>query len=354
MIIVGDGFDHYGGRLAMLDGAWAEVDSNLNVQTAQKRTGTHSLGKNSGSSAEIARRVLPGSTYDNVGFGAAMFWTNLPTTNNRSLVCQWRDGSNSAVCTVTLQSTGDMAVKKGDQNGTVVGTTSGGPIVASAFQHIEAFFTFAGTSGAVEIRVNGVTVLDLTNVDIGAASSVRQFVWGCTAGSGSGAYFIDDLYIYDDQGTDNNAIGIGDLKLQLIKPNADTAQADWTRNTGSADYDAIDDTAPDDDTTYLSASTSNDLSEFDLEDTDPLAESIKFIATYTSARKTDAGSASIKVGLASSNIGSPPTPAQSLGDEHTLSEVYTYYMDIFETDPATGSAFTPSAVDDARLLLQRV
>lgn len=360
MILLADGFDHYGddstGRDNMLDGVYAAVDVDLGPRTANARSGSHAFGSSNLGIGETVRRVIPGSAHNNIGFGCAQFFTNLPVANDRMVLWEWLDIGASEICSVVLQSTGDIHVKRGDHEGTLVANTTSAAIVAGSYQHIEGFFTFAGGSGAVEIRVNGVTVIDETSVDIGAASTVRQWRWGSKGNNvvSTGPTFLEDVYVYDNQGSFNNAIGVGDLKLDAIYPNADTAQSDWTRSGGSADYEMIDETAQDGDTTYVSSSNSNDISEFELQDVAASAESIKFLATYTYARKTDAGAATIQAGVGSADVGSPPVPSSTLGDSHALSEVYTYYMDIFESDPATGVAFTPSAVDDARLILKRV
>lgn len=358
MILLADGFDHYGAagtsRANMLEGVYASITSGLSCETDTPRSGSYALGSSNLGDGQQVRRVLPGSAHNVLGMGCAFYCNELPTFGARMLLCQWRDISNNEICSLVLETTGDITVREGAHNGTTRAQTTQAAITAKSYQHIEAFFTFAGASGAVEVRVNGTTVIDATNVDIGDASVVRQWVWGAADIVQTGETWIDDLYIYDDQGSLNNAIGVGDLKLAPIFPNQDTAQSDWTRNTGSNDFEAINQAAPDDDTTYISASMSDQTSEFDMEDTDPDAESIAFLASYVSARKTDAGGAQMRVGIASSNIGSPPTPAQELGSAHDITEVYTYYMDIFETDPATGAAPTPSAVDDMRLLLNRV
>lgn len=358
MILIADGFDHYGtgatGRANMALGPYAAVGGNGSPSTNQPRTGTCAFGGSGSTTGLSLRRVLPGN-FNNIGFGTAQWFNALPGGNNSFLLWQWRDIGNSAICSVVLQSTGDIHIKRGSHSGTLVAQTSVPIIVTQTYQHIEAFFTFAGASGAVELRVNGETVIDEVNVDIGAANVVRQFYWGIssTLGTAIGPYWVEDMYVYDDQGDYNNAIGIGDLKLAPIYPNQDTAQTDWTRNTGSNDFEAIDDTVQDGDTTYLASTMVGERSEFELEDSPPLAETVKFLASYTLARKTDAGDARLQVGIGSADIGSPAMPSEVLGSAHTITEAYGYYMDVFEEDPATGAPFTPSSVDDARLILKR-
>ena len=356
MILIADGFMHYGSDGAtsqenMLDGVFAEVN-NCECRTTRPRTGTHALGRSTSTFTTFFRRVLPGPR-SVLGWGGAMYLQRLPDENNGISIVEWRNGANQSMCKVHIQSTGDIALV--DSTNSLLGQTSSPAIVAEAYQHIEVKCTFAGAAGACEVRVNGVTVLDLTNVNIGGAATAAQYRWG-VANSQSpevGELWLDDHYIWDDQGSFNTDF-VGDIKLFRIDPNADTAQTDWTRNAGSNDFEAIDDDAPDDATTYLQATSPAQESEFQLENTPATADSILFLATYVYGLKTDAGNASVRVGMASANIGSPSAPATVYGTEHTITEAWTYYEDIFESDPATGSAWTPDAVDDSRILLNRV
>jgi hypothetical protein len=70
-------------------------------------------------------------------------------------------------------------------------------------------------------------------------------------------------------------------------------------------------------------------------------------------RKTDAGAGNVQMGLVSSAVGSPPAPAVANGADRPITEVYTYWQDVIELDPATGAPWAASAVNDVKLRFER-
>jgi hypothetical protein len=60
---------------------------------------------------------------------------------------------------------------------------------------------------------------------------------------------IDDVYIT------NTSTRLGESRVVVLYPNADTADADWTRSTGVDHYATVDETTVNGDTDTSSAST---------------------------------------------------------------------------------------------------
>ena len=356
-ILFVDGFDHYGTtRSNMTDGAWAEVDLGVPVSltTLKSRTGTHSLRVNTNTvSVAPARRVLGGAK-TTVGVAAAFWLSDLPNVNNRFFLYDYRDTANSVQLTVVLQSTGIIEVMRGTASGTSIGATTVPAMTAGAWTHVETLTTFNDTTGSCEIRVNGVTVLSITGADTVNTSNVEssQVSFLPSGGvlsidTGVDAY-IDDVYCYDDSGAYNNTF-IGDKKVFTLFPNADTAQDDWTRNTGSVSFENIDEADPDDDTTYLYANpggSPNIVSEFELDNLPADVTAISAVVTVNRLKKTDAGTADVTSSLVSA-------VSESTGTSNPMTTAYTYYHDVFEADPDTSSPFTPTAVDALKVKVER-
>lgn len=339
----------------MTDGAYAEVSpSSWSLSTLNPRTGTHSMLRAATDTKQLIRRVLGGAR-TTVGQAVAVHLDQLPDINNAYVLFDFRDTANVVQISVVIQSTGIIDILRGDNlSGVSIGASATPAVLAQAYQHIEAMATFNDTTGAVEVRVNGVTVISLTSVD--TVSSLNQecsqvsIPCGNTIGTRDPQVvtFIDDYFCYDDTGSFNNTF-IGDRRVLTLFPNADTAQADWGWNTGSSAYQAIDEPDPNDDTDYIFANpggSPSPTSEFGMEDLPAGVSAISAVVLVNRMRKTDAGSANVQASLVS-------TATEVAGADRALTEQYTYYHDVVEADPDTAAPFTPAAVDAALLKVDR-
>src|SRR3546814_17566377 len=80
-----------------------------------------------------------------------------------------------------MSTTGVVRAYRGaDYLGTLLGQGSSPAIVANAWQHVEAKVVISDTVGTVEVRVEGVTVLDLSGLDTlnSADATVAQVALG--------------------------------------------------------------------------------------------------------------------------------------------------------------------------------
>ncbi len=353
-----DGFDHYGlDETNMTDGAYAEVEvsgiAKFTLSTVNPRTGTHALNKGTSTTWTAARRVLGGAK-TTVGQAVAAYFDILPTGNRTYVLYDFRDTANTVQISVAIQSTGIIEIYRGTVTaGTSLGATAVPAVVAEAYQHIETLATFDDSVGAVEVRVNGVTVLSLTGVDTteSANQECSQVALvggtnGTSTAQGARTDF-DDYFCYDDTGAFNNTF-IGDRRVLTLFPDADTAQADWPPLAGSG-FSNINDADPDDDTSYIEAASGASpglVSEFDMDDLPAGVSAISAVVLVNRMRKTDAGVANVQPSLVSG-------ATEAAGTDHPLTEAYTYYHEVIEADPDTAAPFTPAAVDNAKLKVER-
>lgn len=337
-----DGLDHYGVNGNMSEGAWGSVTVST-LSSTNPRTGTHHLRFTGNGN----RRVLGGAK-TTVGTAAAIYLSALPNQNAQVTPFDFRDAANSSQIQVVIQSTGTISIYRGNKT-TLLDTTASPVITAEAYQHIECMVFFSQTVGTVEVRVNGVTVTSLTGIDTVATSLVEcsQINYG-HIGTGSTTMDMDDIYAYDDTGSYNNTF-IGDRRVLTLFPDADTIQADWSIVGAASGYQAIDDTTPDGDSTYIAATTSGSpgtISEFELQDLPDGISAISAVMLVGMMRKTEAGTADVQMSIISSDV-------ESQGTNRPMTEIYTYYGDVFEVDPATAAPFTPSGVDDLQIKIER-
>jgi len=363
MLLFAENFAGYGtgeatSQANMLAGVWAQlgtVSSGARAESTNPRgLGTNHLRSDSANlDTNNARLALP-AQYTRLFVGAAFYMPQLPSSNNAVYLYQFRDNANAAQCTISVNSTGGIEVYRGGISGTLL-ATSANVLTALAYNFVETYIDLGNgaspNDGAIEVRVNGVTVIDIDTVDTQATANanIAQITFNACATGSMSNIDMADLYICDDSGSHNNDF-LGDTQWLDILPNVDTAASDWTRNTGSNDYDCIDDTTPDGDSTYIGADTAAQISRFGLGDLPATISTVVAVVTKVMARKTDAGTANLEVSLRST-LGSPDTDVS--GADRPITEVYTYYRDTFETDPATGVPWTPSSVNAMQLAVEK-
>lgn len=355
MLIWADGFDHYGdapngGRDAMLAGAWAAFSAGSGtlpaISSEQARTGTYSLKfvYNPLATAGVqARRVL-GAAEISVGTGFGLYLNALPATNGE-YGFEFRNASNQAIATLMFQSDGAVALYIG--TGHVLTMSSDPVLTASAWHHVEAHILADTVVGECEVRVNGLTVLHATDLNLGALGAT-QIVYGMpnTDTDPTGlTWYMDDVFAWDDSGLYNNDF-IGTARVETVFATGDTAEADWTKVGAANGYDCIDNVPPDADTTYLMSDLAGHVSEFTLGTLPPETEIIHGVYIPTMAKLEDAGTGNVQTSLVSG-------VDVSLGPDQVLTTAYTYWGGVHETDPATDLAWTKAGLEAAKLRIEK-
>lgn len=337
-----DSFDHYGSTSTpMLDGVYAEVGGS--PSTEHPRTGARSYKL---SANGTLRRVL-GVTASSVGVGGAYYFNSIPSTTGKFRLMSWRDVSNNELVRVELQTTGALRVVNGLE--TLLYETTVPVVTAAAQQHVEAQAVIDSSNGAVEVRVNEVTVINITGVNTQGAGTggCAQIVW--RAFDADEGFYVDDIFAWDTSGSFNNDF-IGDKKVVTLMPVNDTSSVDYTP-FGTADgFDAMDELDPNDATDYISfgpiTGSVEEVGEFGIDDLASDVVVINAVQLYVRAQKSDAGTCTMRNGL-TSNVDI------AAGDLHSITTQWTYWMDIFESDPHTGAPWTRTAFNAADLRLTR-
>jgi hypothetical protein len=213
-------------------------------------------------------------------------------------------------------------------------------VAKEQYHWFELKVTIDATGGSVELRRNGAVLLtfsgntkgaptgDVTRVQLrsmNVSSSNRVDVW------------LDDIVIADDLGGQNDDF-LGDLRISTLVPVADTGQKDWSPSSGSSNFSRVAEIPPDDDTSYVSGATPGDRDLYAMTPVGMTPLSIKGLQQTVLARKDNAGDRALSFVLKSGTevaVG----PATLLGTSYAFTET------MHETDPATGAACTPAAVD---------
>jgi len=124
--------------------------------------------------------------------------------------------------------------------------TATGVLTPSAWNVIEWEFKprTNANGGYGIVRVNGTQVINHTTDDFAFGANDRPS-WGIRLATvfgtaGAGDFEFDDIYIMDRNVTPNNA-SLGGVRVRPSFPNADTAEKDWTPDTGSVNFSRVSD-----------------------------------------------------------------------------------------------------------------
>src|SRR5439155_547454 len=270
-----DSFDHYTTVLQK----WT-TDAGTHTIGAFGTNGTNSVRS---SSTGTLAKTLPGGSKATLVAGCNFRTVTFPNTAKQ--VIGFRD-SGTDQCDVRVKLDGTLQVTR---NGTVLGTGTT-VLAANVFYFIELKVTFAtGATGSATLRINNNVELTLTNVQTAASANAtaNQLVLD-TTGSNSIADW-DDLYCCDSLTANNNDF-LGVLRVQVMLPDGAGNYAQWTPNAGT-NFSRVNETPPDEDTTYNASSTLNQIDTFTFGNVTPATGTVKgvevvVVATSQQARVT--------------------------------------------------------------------
>lgn len=342
-VIFFDPFDQYGTNKArLLDGVYSSAEGVV-LSTSNPRTGTTCL-RISALENDSGLRWRPPVSTAVLGVGHALNISALPINSTSAGLSQILDENGAVLATVTLMPTGAIQARLGGRQGPVVGQSNAEALLPGGYQHFEIEWN----DGAVEVRIDKVTVLNVPSV--GYSGLIGQImVAGCYGYPKTGAlgvdYDVDDLYFRNGDGTLNNS-WLGDLKAYMTMPVSDGDPAEWVPSIGAEMWPMIDNIPPLDSTQYISASEAGKRAVFGHGAFPSQIISISAVQVMSRMWKTDAGGAKVAVGMISAG-------SEGLNAEHPISSAPRYYRDVFETNPATGLPWLLPAVNAAEFVLDR-
>lgn len=353
-LIRADGFDHWGTRANMLLAGYQEFNSTINPTTNNVRTGNYaSYVGTSGAGRGIVGIPL-GVSRATMGFEIGFYCATLPTT--LSWGCGLGDGTtglqtNQIVWVVDTSGHLQLWAFFVDGNGAFLGTTPNQEVFPGTYTCV-AIKAFSGLlNGVVELRVNGVQKLLLTNVNTNPNGTGIYNIaqWGRLRSGDDLVHAFDDMVVWDTLGTvDNDFIctpSSSGPRCRTIFTSSPGTNQDWTPNNAPA-YAEINRVPPVPATHFISASTIGDVSDFGMDHVPSNTSYCAGIAMYSLLDKSDAGACVITPGISSNGTVAPGDPvAPILGG--------AYALDIFEVDPDTGIYFTVSGINNVLASVDR-
>jgi hypothetical protein len=236
----------------------------------------------------------------------------------------------------------DVVVTTGAFNGTVLATWAGPLWAVNQWNHLQFKITINNTTGRVEGRINGHTTDDF---DTGASLNTRNGTTNNYANHlylycGTGSQYIDDFYLFNDQGIQPNTWQ-GDVRAVQLMPNSDSSVT-WTRSTGATNASCVDETMQTVDTDYVSTLTASAVDQYGTGSLATTPNAIVGIVTKAFVRMDDAGPHSVKTRLTSNAV---------IGDSSTisLSSTYQWLWSNYMVDPSGSAAWTAARANAATI-----
>jgi hypothetical protein len=254
------------------------------------------------------------------------------------------DTLSSTQCTIYFYSTFDstypqcVRVTKGSKTGTQIALVPYS-LAFETWTNVSVKVTFSSSAGTVDIRINDNSILSATGLNNISTSHaytniVRFGIEGTTTNC-----LVTDFLLYDSTGSNNNTwISSENVSMRTLMANADGTTNDFTPSSGSR-YQCVSEQAADDDATYVSSNTPNNIQLFGITDVaSGSISSINAIQVIANSRRTDLGTRTVAL-MARTNSTNYTSPTLSLAPE------YVQLKNIWAVNPNTSSAWTESDIN---------
>ena len=319
-----DGFDHYS----------LPAQLNMKYHTLSIDDATFMAGRRAGSQALLFRSAeWIAVTLDNQTtwiVGLAVYFVG----NGSDALIRFYNTEGDVQASVVVQTNGTIRLYRGTTSTSLA--ISDLALNLNTWYYIEAKINIADSGGLFEVRVNEqvwVTYTgDTKQASVGGAS--RVILYGRSADNA-----IDDLYICDGTGSSNNDY-LGDCRVDTIYPNGTGAHSDFTPQGSGANWENVDETLMDEDSSYNHSNTIGHKDSFAFTNLPAITGTIFGVQACFGARKDDAG---VRVVRPLTRIDGTDYEG---GDQY-LASSFLFARNIWEQNPDTSSAWVQADIDDA-------
>ena len=234
---------------------------------------------------------------------------------------------------IAMPSASTIGVYRGGSGGVLLGSANLPNSYQSWGNYFEIDATLSDTVGAVTLRVNGATLITVTNVDTKNAGTGTVFdtivFWRVSTSS----TWFDDVYVLDTTGSAPYNTFLGDVRVQTLVPTANGTYAQYTPSSGS-NYQNVDE-LPYSAADYNTGATVGNRDTYTLSSLSVTPSAIYSVQNNVIGKKSDAGALNVKpIMRAGGTVYSGSTSALSTAD--------VTYSDLRALNPNTGVAWTPS------------
>lgn len=327
-----DGFDYYSS--ADLLKKWDAANSTATGLIAGENARPGSLGMG-------FRAVAPGNASpalkktldDQATWYIGMAFQILIMPGAVTLI-RFDDSAGNEQCSLRVDASNHLVMTR---NGTVIGSAASGTLSAATWYYVEVKVTIHNTTGAIEVRLDGSTVIGPTgslNTRAQTENSARSIsFWPANNAN----FRCDDIYMCDSSGSSNNTF-LGPVVVNAIHPEGAGNKSQWGSVGYTDNWRNVADTMADGDVTFNQDSTAGHIDTYVGQDIQ--SGTVLGIQWNAWVRK-DAGAArSVAPVLRISGT-------DYVGTTQTVPGSYVNMMQCYDVSPATSSAFTASELNGA-------
>ncbi len=251
----------------------------------------------------------------------------------------WGDSAVTQHVTVVRNASGFLELRRGSTAGTILatGTTQ---VLANVWWYIEVGVTIADAGGTVQVRINGSLTPEINYTgdtkNGGTNTTIDAISFGHSTGLG-GVNFAD-FYIANSSGTINNNF-LGDICVRTLIPNGDGAFSQLMGSDGNqvSNYLLVDE-VPANGADYVASQNIGDKDSYLMSNLPSGSTTVYGVQVAGFMQKSDASLAQAKLFLRQGGT-------NYYGATRVLGASYLGYYDLFETDPSTSIAWTPTGVN---------
>lgn len=327
---------------------WTAItDTNISVQINKGRFGGGAIRFNGAGGLGDVAQLAVGATPTTLFFGASV---KIENYNHDTDILRFLEGANEHAklrinnitnnlelwVTGTLRSKFDFTLgfwHRLEVKLTVNNTT--GEIIILIDRNL-------GTDFATAIQVSSVFTGD-TQAGASTFTDTIEFISN-PAATFETEILWDDITLNDNAGTTNNT-WLGDIKIQTIRPDADTAQKDMTPSTGTTNFNLVDEAPGPDTTDFVTPEVIGDKDLYTAGNVVTGFNNIQAVQVKAFAQVGDAGASTIRL-ITKSGATEGFSASQSLSTAR-------FHQHIFETDPDTSAAWIENNINAIEIGVER-
>ena len=362
-LLLMDGFDCYADIAEFRESPWTTHggESGLTINTTGGVNGGGCMSLSSISNYGFHRALSYGYSYSETDVPSQTYtfqaWVYIDTFGGSpDIALQFLTGIDE-IAQVYFNQTGQVQVSTFNHT-TVTNHGYNDAFTVDTWHFLEFQILTSSTSatadGTYEIRVDGTTIDSGSSLNIHYGTSIVQPMDAIrlTGGDQSLVYW-DDVVVMDGTGADANLNDFtGARYIDTINVEADGGTVDWTRNSGTNDWEMVDDTAnaADDDTTYVSSNTVAQETRFNLAAPSNTDDEVHALQIRARLKKSDAGDRTVR-GLINVAAGTEETTYHTFGP---TTEYLWYDLGVRETNDTGGTAWDVAEVTNTEIGIEIV